>query len=78
MKQIVTIEVENVAVMQLLRSMAEMSLVKFTLNNPSNDDFIVAQINEVCREVNTSLDQGIMAVQMEVLKVDSTSKEGNW
>jgi len=70
MKQTVTLEVENLAVMQLLKSMAEMSLVKFSLNNPSNDDLIVAQINEVCREVDTSIDSNLMAAQMEVLKGD--------
>ena len=70
MKQTVTLEVENLAVMQLLKSMAEMSLVKFSLNNPSNDDLIVAQINEVCREVDTSIDLNLMAAQMEVLKGD--------
>ena len=65
-----TLEVENLAVMQLLKSMAEMSLVKFSLNNPSNDDLIVAQINEVCKEVDTSIDSKLMAAQMEVLKGD--------
>ena len=70
MKQTVTIEVENIAVMQLLKSMAEMSLVKFAIDNPSIDDLIVAQINEVCKEVDTSLEPCIMAAQMEVLKGD--------
>ena len=70
MKQTVTLEVENLAAMQLLKSMAEMSLIKFTLTTPSNDDLIVAQINEVCKEVDTSLDPDIMAAQMEVLKGD--------
>jgi hypothetical protein len=68
MKQTVTLEVENLAVMQLLKSMAEMSLVKFTLNNTSNEDLIITQINEVCKEVDTSLDPDILAAQMEVLK----------
>ena len=70
MKQTVTIEVENNAVMQLLRHLAEMSLVKFALNQPSNDDLIIAQINEVCKEVDTSLDPSLMAAQMEVLEGD--------
>ena len=68
MKQTVTLEVENITVMQLLRNLAEMSLVKFALNQSSNDDLIVAQINEVCKEVDTSLDSGIMAAQVEVLE----------
>jgi hypothetical protein len=70
MKQTITLEVENTTVMQLLRNLAEMSLVKFTLNQNSNDDLIITQINEVCKEVDTSLDPCIMAAQMEVLEGD--------
>ena len=68
MKQTVTLEVENTAVMQLLKSMAEMSLIKLSLNESMDDDIIVAQINQVCKEVDTSLDPGLMAAQMEVIK----------
>ena len=78
MKQTVTLEVENLAVIQLLKSMAEMSLVKFTQNSTIGDDQIVAQINDVCKEVDTSLDPGIMAAQMEVLKSDGDSRAGGW
>ena len=70
MKQTVTIEVENPAVMQLLRNLAEMSLVKFALDQQTNEDLIIAQINEVCKEVDTSLDPALMAAQMEVLQGD--------
>ena len=70
MKQIITLEVENTTVMQLLRNLAEMSLVKFAQNQHTNDDLIIAQINEVCKEVDTSLDPNVMAAQMEVLKGD--------
>jgi hypothetical protein len=47
-----------------------MSLVKFALNQHPNDDLIIAQINEVCKAVDTSLDPGLMAAQMEVLEGD--------
>ncbi|MDR2543251.1 MAG: hypothetical protein LBC80_07370 [Treponema sp.] len=70
MKQTITLEVENITVMQLLKNLAEMSLVKFTLSQHSNDDLIIAQINEVCKEVDTSLDPSIMTAQMEVLEGD--------
>jgi hypothetical protein len=70
MKQTITLEVENTTVMQLLKNLAEMSLVKFTLNQHSNDELIIAQINEVCKELDTSLDPDIMAAQMEVLEGD--------
>ena len=75
MKQTITLEVENATVMQLLKNLAEMSLVKFSLNQQSNDDLIIAQINEVCKEVDTSLDPDIMAAQMEVLEGDDWQKE---
>jgi len=68
MKQTITLEVENATVMQLIRNLAKMSLVKLTLNQQSDDDLIIAQINEVCKEVDTSIDQGVMAAQMEVLE----------
>ena len=70
MRQTVILEVENIAVMQLLRNLAEMSLIKFSLDQHSNDDLIIAQINEVCKEVDTSLDSCIMAAQMEILEGD--------
>ena len=70
MKQTVTLEIENLAVMQILRSMAEMSLVKISQNSPSNDDLIIAQINEVCKVVDTSVDPCVMAAQMEVIEGD--------
>ena len=70
MKQTITLEVENTAVMQLLRNLAEMSLVKFALYQQSNEDLIIAQINEVCKEVDTSLDPALMTAQMEVLQGD--------
>ena len=71
MKQTITLEVENATVMQLLRNLAEMSLVKFALNQHSNDDLIIAQINEVCKETDTSLDPCIMAAQIEALEGDN-------
>jgi hypothetical protein len=35
---------------------------------PSQDDLIIAQINEVCKEVDTSIDPSLMLAQMEVLE----------
>jgi len=70
MKQTITLEVENATVVQLLRNLAEMSLVKFALDQHSNDDLTIAKINEVCKEVDTSLDPSVMAVQTEVLEGD--------
>jgi hypothetical protein len=68
MKQTVTIEIEDNSVLQLLRNLAAMSLVKFTSETTSRDDLIIAQINEVCKEVDTSIDPSLMYAQMEVLE----------
>jgi hypothetical protein len=68
MKQTVTIEIADNSVLQLLRDLAAMSLVRFTSETPSQDDLIIAQINEVCKEVDTSIDSSLMLAQMEALE----------
>ena len=68
MKQTVTIEIADNTVLQLLRSLAAMSLIRFTPEIPSGDDLIIAQINDVCKEVDTSIDPSLMLAQMEVLE----------
>ena len=68
MKQTVTIEVANNTVLQILRNLAAMHLVKFTEEISAQDALITAQINEVCKEVDTSLEPCIMAAQMEILE----------
>ena len=72
MKQTVTLEIENMAVLQLIKSLAEVSLVKFAKNLPTNEDLIIAQINEVCKEVDTSMDPALYSAQMEVLNRDGS------
>jgi hypothetical protein len=67
MKQTVTIEITDNSVLQLLRNLAAMSLIRFSSETPSQDDLIIAQINEVCQEVDTSIDPSLMLAQMEVL-----------
>jgi len=64
----VSLNVKDYTVLQLLRNLAAMNLVEFTSETPSPDDLITAQINEVCKEVDTSLDTGLYLAQMEVLK----------
>jgi hypothetical protein len=68
MKQTVTIEIADNSVLQLLRNLAAMSLVRFTSETSTQDDLIIAQINEVCKEVDTSMDPSLMLAQMEVLE----------
>ena len=66
MNRTVTIEIADTAVLQLLRSLASMSLIKFTQEFMSEDDD-TALINKICEEVDTSLDPSLMAAQAEVL-----------
>ena len=68
MKQTVTIEVANNTVLQLLRSLASMSLVKFTTETPSQDDLITARLNEIYNKVDSSLEPCYMMAQAEVLE----------
>jgi len=44
--------------------------ITLEVENTTVDDLIIARINEVCEEVDTSLDPGIMAAQMEILEGD--------
>ena len=67
MKQTVTIEIVDVTVLQLLRSLASMSLIKFTSEIPSQDDFITARLNEIYNKIDSSLEPCYMMAQVEVL-----------
>jgi len=66
----VSLNVKNYTVLQLLRNLAAMDLLEFTSETPSPNDLITAQINEVCKKVDTSLDTGLYLAQMEVLEDD--------
>ena len=68
MKQIVTIEVDNAAVLQLLRNLAAMSLVRFTQDIPSEDVQLTARLNEIYNEVDSSLEPCCVMAQAEVLE----------
>ena len=67
MKQTVTLNINDITVLQLLRSLAAMKLVEFTSEVPSQDDLITAHLNEVYKEVDSSLDSDFVRVQAEVL-----------
>jgi len=67
MKQIVTIEIVDNTVLQLLRNLASMSLIKFTSEIPSQDDLITAHLNEIYSELDSSLEPCYMMAQTEAL-----------
>ena len=70
MKQTVTLNINDITVLQLLRSLAAMKLVEFTSEIPSQDDLITAHLNEVYKEVDSSLDSDFVRVQAEALGND--------
>ncbi|MDR0501792.1 MAG: hypothetical protein LBH16_00575 [Treponema sp.] len=70
MKQTVTLNINDIAVLQLLRSLAAMKLVEFTDETPSQEDLITAHLNEIYKEVDSSLDPDLVRVQAEVLGSD--------
>jgi len=70
MKQTVTIEIADNTVLQLLRNLAAMSLIKFTPEIPAQDDLITARLNEIYNEVDSSLEPCYMTAQTETLESD--------
>jgi len=70
MNQTVTIEIIDNTVLQLLRNLAAMSLVKFMPETLSRDDLITARLNEIYSELDSSIDPFVVAAQAEVLEGD--------
>ena len=66
MNRTVTIEIVDNAVFQLLRSLASMSLIKFTPDKTSQEDLVTARLNEIYKEVDSSLEPCFMAAQVEL------------
>ena len=68
MKLIVTIEIVDNTVLQLLRSLASMSLIRFASDIPSQDELITtARLNEIYSGIDSSLEPCYMMAQAEVL-----------
>ena len=70
MNQTVTIEITDNTVLQLLRNLASISLIKFTTEIPSQDELVTARLNEIYNEVDSSLEPCVMMAQAEVLSED--------
>ena len=67
MKQTVIIEIADNTVLPLLRSLASMSLIRFTPETPSQDD-LTAHLNEIYNTLDSSLESCYMTAQTEVLE----------
>jgi hypothetical protein len=68
MKQTVTIEITDNSVLQLLRSLASMRLIKFTHEMPSQDDLTTAHLNEIYNKLDSTLEPCYIMAQTEVLE----------
>jgi hypothetical protein len=71
MAQTVTIEIVDNTVMQILRSLASMSLIRFTPEISSQDGLITARLNEIYNELDSSLEPCYTAAQTEVLESEN-------
>ncbi|MCL2442069.1 MAG: hypothetical protein FWD13_01220 [Treponema sp.] len=70
MKQTVTLNINDNTVLLLLRNLAALKMVEFASEIPSQDDLITAHLNEVYKEVDSSLDPDLVRVQAEALGSD--------
>ena len=68
MNRTVTIEIADISVLQLLRSLASMNLIRFTPEITSQYDLITARLNEIYSELDSSLEPCYMLAQAEVLE----------
>ena len=68
MKQTVTIEITDNTVLPLLRTLASMSLIRFTTEIPSQDDLITVRLNDIYSKVDSSLEPCHVMAQAEVLE----------
>ena len=68
MKQTVTIEITDNTVLQLLRNLAAMRLLKFTTEIPPQNDFITTRLNEIYKDVDSSLETCYVMAQTEVIE----------
>jgi len=70
MKQTVTIEIANNSALQILRSLAAVSLIRFPQETAQEDDPITARYNEVYSKENSSVDPLVVMAQAELVKGD--------
>ena len=67
MNRTITIEIIDKAALRFLRDLAAISLIRFTADTKSEDDQVIALINKICEEEDTSLDPCLMSAQIEAI-----------
>ena len=73
MKQTVTIEIANSAVLPLLRNLAALSLIKFTSETAQDDDPVTAELNEI-NDIRLLLQKEM--AEKGTLAVEATAGDG--
>ena len=68
MKQTITIEIEDSKVLQLLQNLAAMNLIRFTTESSAKNELITDRLNEIYKELDSSLEPCYMMAQAEVLE----------
>ena len=68
MRQTVTIETEDAAVLELLRNLSSMSLVRLIDPHPDEDNRLLDCLNEVYAEEDSSLAPGFVLAQAEIVE----------
>ena len=71
MKQTVTIEIADLTVLQLLRSLASMNLIRFVPELSSLDDNITTYLNEIYNKMDSSLEPCYAMAQAEAIDSDA-------
>ena len=67
MNSTLTIEIVDKAAIRFLRDLETINLIRFTKEKTSEDNNVTALINEICKEVDTSIDPCLMAAQVEAI-----------
>jgi len=67
MKQSVTIEIRDNAVLKLLQNLATLNLISFKTEPDSKDDSVTARLNEIYKEEESSLEPCYYIAQNNVI-----------
>jgi len=63
----ITIEILDSAALRFLRDLAAINLIRFTQKTASEEDNVTVLINQICEEVDTSIEPCLIAAQAEVI-----------
>ena len=68
MNQTITIEINDNSVLELLQSLASLSLIKFKSEMTTNTENITTRLNDIYNKIDSSLEPCFMIAQTEILE----------